>query len=177
MRHRFALAMALVATLSFGVLAHSPHISASDSDLSSHPFVGVWMIDVDTDDPTNPPELITVHGDGTYTEFSFDGPGVGSWESTGDSTAALTIWFLGANDDGSFAGATIIYASVTVAADGQSFTADYNLANMDATGATTEQYGPMHAMATRLTVEPMGTPVGPASDLYEQGSPVATPAP
>src|SRR3954470_746475 len=109
MRYRLAIPVVLIALMALGLVARSPHIGASDSAMASHPFVGTWLIDTDTDDPANAPDLIVVHGDGTYTEFATDSdPGAGTWQSTGDSTADLAIWFPGLNDDGSYGGMVMV---------------------------------------------------------------------
>jgi hypothetical protein len=46
-------------------------------------------------------------------------------------------------------------------------------------GSMSGQYGPGHAHGTLLSVEPMGGPVGPLSDLFQQseGTPEASPTP
>jgi len=180
MRRRFALVFALIALVAISGVLRSAHTAASTGDMAAHPFVGTWLIDTDTTDPTNLPDLIVVHGDGTYIESGPNGEfGAGSWQATGDSTADLTIWFPQQDDKGAYSGALVVRAAVTIAGDGQSFTADYTLELIDATGSGTGQYGPTHAMATKLRAEPMGTPVGPASALFggEGGTPEASPAP
>ena len=142
-------------------------------------LVGSWMLDTDTEDPSNPPEIATVYADGSYLEVATDGVGAGQWESTGDDSANLNIWFLQTDDHGDYAGTTIVRAMVHLAADGQSFDADYTLELMMPDGTMSGEYGPAHAHGDRLSVEPMGGPVGPISDLFQQfgGTPEATPAP
>ena len=49
-----------------------------------------------------------------------------------------------------------------VSEDGQTFTAEYTI---EFTGEGGE-YGPGHVTATRINVEPMGTPVGPVEALF-----------
>ena len=68
-----------------------------------------------------------------------------------------------------------IRATGEVSADGQTFTAQFTL---EITGDRfpTGQYGPGHVTATRITVEPMGTPVGPLQDLFAQVGGPSTPA-
>jgi len=142
-------------------------------------LVGSWMLDTDIEDPSNPPEIATFFADGSYIEVAADGTGAGRWESTGDGSANLNIWFLQTDEDGNYAGTLIARVMVHVAADGQSFDADYTLELMMPDGSMSGQYGPGHAHGDRLSVEPMGGPVGPLSDLFQQfeGTPESTPAP
>jgi hypothetical protein len=168
----------LVSLLAIAGLSRSTPIRAQDaspSAMNASPLVGSWQLDTDTNDPSNPPELAVFSADGAYLEFAIDGPAVGRWESTGADTATLTIWFLGADERG-YNGTTIVRASVQASADGQSFDADYTVEVMQPDGTMSGQYGPGHAHGTLLSVEPMGTPAGPLSDLF--GTPAAaTPAP
>ena len=146
---------------------------------SPSPLIGSWQLDTDTQDPSNPPEIATVYADGSYLEVATDGVGSGRWESTGADSANLNIWFLQTDDHGNYTGTTIIRALVHLNADGQSFDADYTIELMQPDGSMSGQYGPGHAHGDRLSVEPMGGPVGPLSDLFQQfeGTPEATPAP
>jgi hypothetical protein len=134
-----------------------------------HPFVGTWMLDSDTADPENPIEIDVVTADGGWIGTEADGAvQLGAWEATGDLTANLTVWGLNSEEEGG--GMFIIRASVEVAADGQSFTAEYTLEVVGPDGATMGdgEYGPGSATATRLSAEPMGSPVGAVEDLFEQ---------
>ena len=141
-------------------------------------FVGSWMLDTDTEDPSNSPEIATFYADGAYLEVATDGVGTGRWESTANGSANLNIWFLQTDDHGDYAGTTIVRATVHLAADGQSFDADYTLELMMPDGSMSGQYGPAHAHGDRLSIEPMGAPVGPISELFqEEGTPEGTPAP
>jgi hypothetical protein len=142
-------------------------------------LVGSWMLDTDTDDPSNPPEIATFNADGSYLEVATDGAGAGRWESTGADSANLNIWFLNTDDHGNYVGTLIVRALVHLNADGQSFDADYTFELMMPDGSMSGQYGPAHAHGDRLSIEPMGAPVGPISDLFQQfeGTPESTPSP
>jgi len=169
----------LVSIIALGRSSPSRAQEASPAAMSQSPLVGTWMLDTDTEDPSNPPEIATVYADGSYLEVATDGAGAGRWESTGDDSANLNIWFLQTDDHGNYTGTIIVRAMVHLAADGQSFDADYTLELMQPDGSMSDQYGPAHAHGDRLSVEPMGGPVGPLSDLFQQfeGTPEATPAP
>jgi hypothetical protein len=167
--------VSLLAIIAAGRSSPTRAQDASPAAMSQSPLIGSWQLDTDTDDPSNPPELIVFSEDGAYLEFAIDGPGVGRWESSGADTADLTIWFLGADENG-YNGTTVVRASIQMSADGASFDADYTVELMQPDGTMSGQYGPGHAHGTRLSVEPMGSPTGPLSDLF--GTPAAgTPAP
>jgi hypothetical protein len=183
-RISFLALITLISLIAIGALGRtadtSAHDEATPGAMANQPFVGTWQLDTDTDDPENPPELAIVSADGSYVEIDAEGGvGVGSWESTGDLTANLTIRFLNTDEEG-FAGLAIVRAEGEVAEDGQSWTASYTLEFVAPDGTTTGEYGPASAHAMRLPVEPMGSPVGSLTDLFEefQGTPEAgTPTP
>ena len=82
------------------------------------------------------------------------------------------------DDEGNFGGSATIRASIEVDPDGQRFTAAYTLENTGE-GFPAGEYGPGAVTATRMQVEPMGTPVGTFEDLFSQfedeGAPEASP--
>ena len=183
-RISFLVLVMLISLIAIGALGRTAGTSAQDyatpGEMAKHPFVGTWQLDTDMDDPENAPELVIVTADGSYLEVDAEGGvGVGTWESTGDRTVNLTIRFLNGDEEG-FAGLAIVRAEGEVAEDGQSWTASYTLEFVDPDGTTTGEYGPASAYAMRLPVEPMGSPVGSFTDLFEQfeGTPEAgTPTP
>jgi hypothetical protein len=162
-----------IVVLGLVVFRGTSGIGAQDAtEMAGHPLVGTWLLDTDTDDPTNPPSLASFGADGIYTEVDADGSaGMGSWEATGPDTAALT--FHGLGDEGM----VTVRAAIEVAADGQSLTATYTLEFTTPDGMGTGQYGPANVSGTKVVVEQMGTPVGPLEDLFSQfeGTPEATP--
>ena len=133
-------------------------------DYSGHPLVGSWLLHTDPE-PGAPPSTAVFSSDGAYIEVDGEGGTViGAWEPTGDTTA--NMMFTGYDPDGS---GFRIRASIEVAADGQTLSATYTLEFIDpATGNGSGEYGPVDATGTRLTVEPMGTPVGTMEDLFSQ---------
>ena len=60
-----------------------------------------------------------------------------------------------------------IRAAGEVSEDGQSFTAEFTI-GFTGEGAPAGEYGPGHVTATRINVEPMGTPAGSLEDLFAQ---------
>jgi hypothetical protein len=130
-----------------------------------HPVVGAWQLTVD-EFPGDPPSLVAFHADGTYQEADSDGTvGIGSWEATGPSSVNLT--FMAYVPDDESAPMQTIRATGEVSADGQTFTAQFTI-EFTGAGAPSGEFGPGHATATRIAVEPMGTPAGSLDDLFSQ---------
>jgi len=115
--------------------------------------------------PEDPPTVPVFHADGTFQEAESDGgSGVGTWEATGATTFNLTIVQTSANDEGTFEPFTRVRVSGEVSADGQTFTAEFTIEFL-AEGFPEGEFGPGHAIGTRINVEPMGTPAGSLEDL------------
>jgi hypothetical protein len=84
--------------------------------------------------------------------------GLGVSEPTGPTSAALTFSNQGPSEQGG--GSLTIRATIEVAPDGQSLTADYTVEVSGVEGVPPGEYGPGSVTGTRVVVEPMGTPVG-----------------
>jgi hypothetical protein len=165
--------------LAGGALATSTVVQAttppSEAPAVVHPIVGAWLLTVD-EFPEDPPSLVAFHADGIYQEASADGStGVGSWEATGPSSVNVTFIEMFPTDDEGSAGMQTIRAAGEVSADGQSFTAEFTI-EFTGEGAPAGEYGPGHVTATRINVEPMGTPAGSLEDLFAQFEEGTTPA-
>ena len=172
-RISFLVLITVFSLIAIGAAGRSVQASAHDEGtpgaMSKHPIVGSWEIDTDAADPENLPSLLIVGADGSYLEVDGEGGvGVGRWESTGDQTADLNIWFLASGEDDPTGGYGRVRAAVEIAEDGQSFTANYTIEFVSGDGTTTGEYGPATASGTRLSVEPMGSPVGTLDELFEQ---------
>jgi hypothetical protein len=177
MRTFLVSSFALLAIL-LGATAAAQDEATPGAMTSRHPFVGTWLLDTNADDPANAPEVLVVTADGAYISVDAEGyPSVGVWETTGATTALVTLTSPGLEEDGSFAGTFVIRATVEVDASGDNFTATYSGEFVMPDGTGTGEYGPGTATATRLRPEAMGTPVGPVDVLFEEGTPQATPAP
>ena len=121
-----------------------------------------------TDDPESPPFLSTFSSDGIYHQADFDGlDGIGAWEATGPTSAALTFVQHTPNEEGEFGGSATIRATIEVDPDGQSLTAEFTI-ELVGEGAAAGEYGPGTVSGTRIMVEPMGTPAGSLDDLFGQ---------
>lgn len=130
---------------------------------ASHPLVGAWIL-VDASDP-EAPFAASFSSDGIYHDSDPEGSGLGAWEPTGPTSAALTMVIMPPTEEGG--GTITIRATIEVAADGQTFTADFSI-EASGEGAPAGEFGPGSVTATRIAVEPMGTPVGSLEDLFGQ---------
>lgn len=166
MRRRAFVLFALVGLLILALVGFhgaAPEATAQQGTpgAQTDPLVGAWLLKTNPSDPTNPLSVATFNRDGTYQQDDAVGSGAGTWQATGPNTAILTIIFPQQNEKGQAAGILRVRATVTVAADGASFTAPYTLEFVDASGKSSGQLGPGMATATRITAEAPGTPVGP----------------
>jgi hypothetical protein len=150
----------------------APQPSEPGVSTVDHPLVGAWVL---TDQADPAPTVVAFSSDGVYQQTDVEGSsGYGSWEATGATTAALTFRQHFVQEDGSFA-SSIIRAVIQVGLDGQTFTAQYTLELNGAAGAPVGQHGPGAATATRIAVEPMGSPVAPLADLFSNVGDTAPP--
>ncbi len=123
---------------------------------------------MDADDRESPPFLGSFSADGIYHQGDFDGlDGLGAWEATGPTSAALTFVQHTPNEEGEFGGSATIRATIEVDPDGQSLTAEFSI-ELVGEGAPAGEYGPGSVTGTRIVVEPMGTPAGSLDDLFGQ---------
>ena len=81
--HRFVVLVSVV--VGIGLLALGAAFTPTDAQdatptaLAGHPLIGAWRLDVDTEDPANPPSLAIFHDDGTYLQADADGSnGIGT---------------------------------------------------------------------------------------------------
>jgi hypothetical protein len=182
---RLSVVLALLVAMLIGGLAAGWSAMAQDASPDAgtvHPLVGTWVVDTDTEGAADPPALFIFFADGAYLEYDAEQGGdvaAGRWQATGDQTADVTLVFVSVSDEAGYEGLAKIRASIEVAADGKSLTADYSFEFIDPSGEGTGEYGPGKATGTRLTVEPMGELVGTAEELFGQfeDTPEATPAP
>ena len=177
---RFAVLASVIAAMLLGLLALQAQPvtiaqEATPAGMGGHPLVGTWLLDTNTADPANGPEVTIFTADGAYISVDAEGfPNHGVWEATGERTAALTIVSPGMEEEGVFAGTFMVRASVEVDETGDSFTAQYTGEFVTPDGTKTGEYGPGSASATRIAVEPMGTPAGPIEVLFQDEA-AATP--
>ncbi len=145
-----------------------------------HPIVGIWIADTDPEITENADSVFSFSPDGAYTELHPDGEVlIGRWESTGDTTATLTIVSTMMNEDETDAGVFVIRASVEVAADSATFSANYTFEIINPDGSTAGQAGPGAVEGRRIEVEAPGDPVMSLEAMFTlfEGGGEATPAP
>jgi hypothetical protein len=171
MRRYVVLFSAAALSLVGGVIGTSVVASGStdttvpSSDATeAHPVIGTWTLN-DVGDPA--PFTGAFWSDGIYLDVNGSDVGLGVWEATGPTTAAMM--FTETDDDGN---TFTVRASVTV--DGDNLSADYTV-EVVGEGAPAGEYGPGQVTGTRVAAEPMGTPVGSLDELFggfEEGTEV-----
>ena len=181
---RKAVLLSVVAVVLLGVLAAGRTLPTTAQDAAGEGFVGSWRLTVTI--PGLPPEtfLATFGADGTFTGSPPPAapapPGApvrvvltssahGAWESTGDDGAAITFMVSQASEAGDFLGTVTVRSVSRLDAGGDRATGEFTFDVADPAG-TVVQSGSGTLTATRIVVEPLGTPGA--------GSPAAgTPAP
>lgn len=145
-------------------------VSAQDTastGFPGHPLVGTWLLDTDTADPTNAPDVAMFTADGGYISVDVEGvPSLGAWEATGNVTGMLNITAAGMEDDGTSAGFFTIRMALEVDDGGTTLSSTYTFELVGADGTQSGEFGPGRVIGTRVMVEPMGVPVGPLSDVF-----------
>jgi hypothetical protein len=166
---RFIIGCAAAAlVLTGGALATSTAVQATapptDAPAEGHPIVGAWIYHVDGF-PEQFTSVAAFHADGTYQDTGADGASsIGSWEATGPDSFDLTFVWLSLTEEGSVT-MFKIRAAGEVSEDRQGWTADYTL-ELTGEGAPPGEYGVGTATATRINVEPIGTPAAPIEALF-----------
>ena len=140
-----------------------------------HPANGSWTVASDPGDTEYSPRLMILSADGGAIFVSGEKlTGIGSWEPTSETTAAVTFVVV---TDGP--AQIVIRSSLEVAPDGQAFTGTFtNEFVFDpAGGGTSGEIGPGTISGTRLAAEGPGTPAMSFEEFFAppQSSPEATP--
>lgn len=147
------VAAALVGAVGAGRSVGTATQQATPAATAGYPLVGMWVVDTEVADPTNPPSFDVYMADGTAISIGHEGATAGVWEATGPRTATLT--FAGLFREAGSAASFILRANVEVDEAGESFTASHSftLVAADGTVLATAQGGT--ARGTRLHAEPM----------------------
>ena len=156
MRHRTIpmLTLCVIALMSL------PSIATAQEEAVQDGLIGTWLVDVDVSDTADSPALLTISDDGTLRLTDCCNYGAGAWASTEDGTADATVllpWW----DDEGFIGYAVIRGHIELDSGGESFAATYTQEVPSRNGETSGQLGPVEASGQRVSVEPMGEPVGP----------------
>ena len=165
MRRPFTLisfSAVLVAVLFIASQVAVPAIAQEGTPITeSHPIVGSWIVDVDTNSRSDLPELAVFSADRAFFQVDAGGftSGVGVWEATGPNSVNLTFLNPTASS-GELIGTAKVRATVLVDETGNRFDSEYTVELVLPNGASSGELGPGVASGTRIEVEPMGTPVG-----------------
>jgi hypothetical protein len=180
---RFSLLVSLLAVVLIGLVAAGGRSTiaqdaATPAAMAGHPLIGTWIVT----DPTGSPSVTAFTADGIMldTEVGGGGSGVGTWEATGERTAAFTLVIPIA--DPQFQAVIVIRGTVEIDAAGDTATVPYSITGVGSDGAVvfTDEG---QVTAARLPVEPIGavgTPLAgfptwnPAAE-DEEAPPEATP--
>lgn len=147
-----------------GAASSPPTTEAVPVATEDHPLVGAWVLTRDAE-VDSPPVLGAFSSDGIYHQVAVDGVGgYGTWEATGDSSAALTFVQQFADETGSLVRSATIRATIEVNPDGLGFTGEYTV-EMSGEGTPPGEFGLGTVTGARITVEPIGTPVGTLDEL------------
>lgn len=166
----------VLAGLVLALGAMAPGVAAQD-EADDHPLVGAWI--VDPAEGEEQVEVMTFHPDGTLVEVNPDTGAVGVWEPTGERGGDLMFMLPEADPETSRAGLITIRASLEVSEDGQTFSGTYTFEPsalmVEMMGMSPGEYGPAEVTGERMTLEPMGEPVGPMPDFGEPAPPEGQP--
>ena len=152
--------MVVIGLLALGGLGSATVAQDDDQTATSASAgVGAWLVTL-VEGPYTLPRQMNLLADGTVLQWDGAALWTGSWEATGPSTGDITIVRYELDDAGYVVHDTVREA-FEVAADGQSLTASYTLKSSGSDGTTTGEMGPATATATRIAIEPTGSPVAP----------------
>ncbi len=141
-----------------------------------HPLVGAWIVDPESNDPTNAPSFDIFMADGTLVNVGSDGTSVGVWESTGPSTAIFT--FNGLMGDQGSQGMFVIRGAIEIAPDSQSFTATHTFSILMPDGTLAGSFSGGGGVGSRMTAQgpDQGEEPLPGFIPWSPATPEATPA-
>jgi hypothetical protein len=168
---RIASTITILAGLMLALGALAPGVAAQD-EADDHPLVGAWIVDPSAGEGEVPVEVLALHPDGILVLANPDTGAVGLWEATGERTGDLEFMVPVSDPEaGSLSGLYTIRAGLEVSEDGQTFSGTYTFepaAQMaEMMGMSPGEYGPAEVTGERMTLEPMGEPVGPMPDFSE----------
>jgi hypothetical protein len=129
-----------------------------------HPNVTTW-IGLGPDGADGLPSALTVIGaDGSVRDWTPGGPGIGTWEPTGDRSFKTTIMYPQTDPEAGFLGIITLRIVGEVTEDGQTATGEYTLGfppGPDGVFPPPGEYGPVAFTSVRMANESMGEVVGP----------------
>ena len=144
-----------------------------------HRLVGSWLI-LFPDDPGAAASLYTFGADGTIVGSSAAGPRHGTWEATGDRTAAFTVLGLVGGPQLPVVGLLRLRGTVEVDEAGSGFALTYSAETIAPDGTVSPASGPLTARGTRITAQTpteTGTPTQDGATPAAGGTPTADASP
>jgi len=180
---RIRLSMAVVAALAVS-MAMGSSVLGQDENRRGHPVLGSWIVEATSTNAADAPELVSYHVDGSVRGAGPQGASLGTWESTGERSADVTLVASVIDPmTGAFLGLGWFRGSLEVSRDGQRFSGTFTFeppaAFSAALGAPEGQLGPADVTGERIAVEPMGETVAPIPDFSQLGpaAPDGSPVP
>lgn len=126
----------------------------------THPNVGTWFTSLPDGEGIG--SIVTIGADGTVRAWTPNGPGIGTWEPTGDTTFATTIAYPSVDPESGAVGITTVRIEGEASADGTTASGTYTLefpAGPEGAGPPPGEFGPVPFASTKMAVEAMGEPV------------------
>lgn len=175
MRRTSVVFLSVVILLAGGVIGGGRFAVAQAPGRAEHPARGSWMVESDPGDTEYSPRMMILSADGGAIFVSgYMMTGVGSWEPTSETTAAVTFTVVTNGP-----ALVTIRAAIETAPDGGAFTGTFtNEFVFDpAGGGTSGEIGPGTIGGTRLAVEAPGRPAMSFEEFLPppDGTPEATP--
>ena len=156
--------------------------NATPAAMAGHPLVGTWRTTyTEAGDEVTHSVVDTFAADGTLVTIEalvldvapdvvlFNTPALGTWEVTGDDSAAYTAEYFSSDGEGNFAGTVTVSGTRRASGDGQTLTGEFAYSVVDP-GGNVIAAGRGTDVSTRLAVVPMESLATPAA------SPMASPA-
>ena len=129
-----------------------------------HPNVATWIGLGPDGDPNNPVAHTVIGDDGTVRDWTPGGPGIGTWEPTGERTFKTTILYPVTDPEAGFIGSVTLRIVGEVSMDGQTATGELTFGFPDGPEGAfppAGEYGPVQLISTKMATESMGEVVGP----------------
>ncbi len=158
------------------VMIGGGHFAAAQEVLpADHPARGSWNVTSNPGDAEYHPRMAILSADGGVLVVSGEKlTGVGAWEPTGETTAAVTYTMV-TNGPGQI----VTRASIEVSPDGASFSGTFTLEVVvdPVGGITSGELGPGTLTGTRMVAEAPGAPVESFDEFFALpgATPEATP--
>ena len=129
-----------------------------------HPNVATWIGLGPEGESGDPIAITTIAADGTARDWTPNGPGIGTWEPTGERSFKTTFMYPISDPEAGFVGIVTLRIVGEVSMDGQTATGVYTLGFLDGPEGAfppAGEYGPVEFTSIRMANESIGETVGP----------------